>query len=78
LERFPTSVPQQFHRRSVSSIAIGFTALSPLIFVVVAYLWASFVADKDAASHEFSDPRSRQGERKLTHCEMSILGRWRK
>jgi hypothetical protein len=43
LERIPTSAPQQFHRRSVSSIALGFTTLSPLIFVVAAYLWASFV-----------------------------------
>jgi hypothetical protein len=43
LERIPPSVPQQFHGRSVSSIALGFTTLSPLIFVVAAYLWASFV-----------------------------------
>ena len=44
LERIPTSGSQQFHRRSVSSIALGFTALTPLIFIVVAYLWASFVS----------------------------------
>jgi len=43
LERIPTSEPQQFHRRSVSNIALGFTTLSPLIFVIAAYLWASFV-----------------------------------
>jgi hypothetical protein len=40
LERIPASTPAQFHRRSVSSIAIGFTLLSPLICLVTAYFWA--------------------------------------
>jgi hypothetical protein len=40
LERIPISRPQQFHRRSVSSVAVGFTMLSPLICLVTAYLWA--------------------------------------
>jgi len=40
LERIPVSTPQQFHRRSVSNIAFGFTMLSPLVCLVTAYLWA--------------------------------------
>jgi hypothetical protein len=43
LERIPISMPQQFHRRSVSNIAVGFTTLSPLIFLIAAYLLATFV-----------------------------------
>ena len=43
LERIPTPTPLQFHRRSVSTIAVGFTTLSPLIFLIAAYVWASFV-----------------------------------
>jgi hypothetical protein len=43
LERVPIATPEQFHRRSVSNIALGFTTLSPLIFVIAAYLWASCV-----------------------------------
>jgi hypothetical protein len=43
LERISISMPQQFHRHPVSNIALGFTTLSPLIFVVAIYLWASFV-----------------------------------
>ena len=40
LERIPVSTPQQFHQGSVSSIAIGFTMLSPLACLITAYLWA--------------------------------------
>jgi hypothetical protein len=43
LERISISTPQQFHRRSVSRIALGFTTLSPVIFLIAAYVWASFV-----------------------------------
>ena len=40
LERIPIATPEQFHRRSLSSVAIGFTMLSPLICLVTAYFWA--------------------------------------
>ena len=40
LERIPISTPEQFHRRSVSSFAVGFTMLSPLVCMVTEYLWA--------------------------------------
>jgi hypothetical protein len=43
LESIPISSRQQFHRRSISNIALGFTTLSPLIFLITAYVWASFV-----------------------------------
>jgi hypothetical protein len=40
LERIPISTPQQFHRRSVSSVAVGFTMLIPLVCLVIAYFWS--------------------------------------
>jgi hypothetical protein len=40
LERIPISVPQQFHRRSVSNIAVGFTMVSPVLCLIGAYLLA--------------------------------------
>jgi hypothetical protein len=40
LERVPISADKQFNRPLVSSIAVGFTMLSPLVFLVTAYLWA--------------------------------------
>jgi hypothetical protein len=40
LERIPVSTSQQFHRRSVSSIAVGFTMLSPVICLAAVYFWA--------------------------------------
>jgi hypothetical protein len=40
LERVPISADKQFNGPSVSTIAVGFTMLSPLVFLVTAYLWA--------------------------------------
>jgi hypothetical protein len=40
LERAPLSANKQFSGRSVSNIAVGFTMLSPLVFVVAVYFWA--------------------------------------
>jgi hypothetical protein len=40
LERVPISADKQFNRPSVSNIAVGFTMLSPLVFLVAVYLWA--------------------------------------
>jgi hypothetical protein len=40
LERVPISTDQQFTRPLVSSIAVGFTMLSPLVCLIAAYLWA--------------------------------------
>jgi hypothetical protein len=40
LERVPISVDKQFNGPSVSKIAVGFTMLSPLVFLVAVYLWA--------------------------------------
>jgi hypothetical protein len=43
LERAPISNDKQFIRPVVSRAAIGFTMLSPLVFLVAAYLWAVVV-----------------------------------
>jgi hypothetical protein len=43
LERVPISADKQFSGPLVSSIAVGFTMLSPLIFLVTAYLWARVI-----------------------------------
>jgi hypothetical protein len=43
LERVPISTDKQFSGSLVSSIAVGFTMLSPLVFLVTAYLWARVV-----------------------------------
>jgi hypothetical protein len=43
LERAPISADKQSNGSLVSSIAIGFTMLSPLVFLVTAYLWARMV-----------------------------------
>jgi hypothetical protein len=43
LERVPISVDKQFNGPSVSSIAVGFTMLSPLAFLIAAYLWARVI-----------------------------------
>ena len=40
LERPPVSTDKQFAGPLVSSIAVGFTMLSPLVFLVALYLWA--------------------------------------
>lgn len=38
-ERVPAPTDKQFTGPLVSSIAVGFTMLSPLIFLIAAYLW---------------------------------------
>jgi hypothetical protein len=43
LERVPISVDKQFNGPLVSSIAVGFTMLSPLVFLVTTYLWARVI-----------------------------------
>jgi hypothetical protein len=43
LERVPISADKQFNEPLVSSIAVGFTMLSPLVFVVTAYLWTRVI-----------------------------------
>jgi hypothetical protein len=40
LERVPTSAEKQSNESSGSSIAVGLTMLSPLVFLIAAYLWA--------------------------------------
>jgi len=40
LERIPNSTDKKFAGPVVSSIAVGFTMLSPLSLVIAAYLWA--------------------------------------
>jgi hypothetical protein len=40
LERVPASADKQFNGPLVSSIAVGFTMLSPLVCLIAAYLWA--------------------------------------
>ena len=40
LERAPISADKQFTGPLVSSIALGLTMLSPVIFLFTAYLWA--------------------------------------
>jgi len=40
LERVPISTDKQFTGPLVTSIAVGFTILSPLVSLMVAYLWA--------------------------------------
>jgi hypothetical protein len=43
LERVPSSTDKKFTGRVVSSIAVGFTMLSPLVCLIAAYLWARIV-----------------------------------
>ena len=43
LERVPVSADKQFDGPLVSRIAVGFTMLSPLVFLVTAYLWARVI-----------------------------------
>jgi hypothetical protein len=43
LERVPISADKQSNAPLVSSIAVGFTMLSPLAFLVTAYLWARVI-----------------------------------
>jgi hypothetical protein len=43
LERVPISADKQFNGPLVSSIAVGFTMLSPLVLLVTAYLWTRVV-----------------------------------
>jgi hypothetical protein len=43
LERVPISADKQFSGPLVSSIAVGFTMLSPLVFLVTAYLWSRVI-----------------------------------
>ena len=43
LERVPISSDEQSYRPLVSSIAVGFTMLSPLVFLVTAYLCARVI-----------------------------------
>jgi hypothetical protein len=43
LERMPIAADKQFNGPLVSSIAVGFTMLSPLVFLVTAYLWARVI-----------------------------------
>lgn len=40
LERLPVSANKQSNESSGSSIAVGLTMLSPLVFLIAAYLWA--------------------------------------
>jgi hypothetical protein len=40
LERAPSSTDRQFTGPVFSSIALGFTMLSPLVLLVTTYLWA--------------------------------------
>jgi hypothetical protein len=43
LERAPSSTDKQFTGSLVSSIALGFTMVSPLLCLIAAYLWAQMV-----------------------------------
>src|ERR1700751_3235845 len=43
LERVPVSANRQLNGPLVSSIAVGFTMLSPLVFLLTAYLWARVI-----------------------------------
>jgi hypothetical protein len=43
LERAPSSTDIQFSGALVSSIAVGFTMVSPLVCLIAAYVWARMV-----------------------------------
>jgi hypothetical protein len=43
LERVPISADKEFNGPLVSSIAVGVTMLSPLVFLITAYLWARVI-----------------------------------
>jgi hypothetical protein len=43
LERAPIPTDKQFTGPLVSSIAVGFTTVSPLVCLIAAYLWARMV-----------------------------------
>jgi len=40
LERVPSSTDKQFTGSAVSSIAVGFTMLSPVVCLIAVYTWA--------------------------------------
>jgi hypothetical protein len=43
LERAPCSTDKQFSGSLISSMAVGFTMVSPLVCLIAAYLWARMV-----------------------------------
>jgi hypothetical protein len=43
LERVPLATGKKFTAPVASKVAVGFTVLSPLVFLGAAYLWATFV-----------------------------------
>jgi len=43
LELLPVSANKQSNESSGSSVAVGVTMLSPLVFLIAAYLWARVV-----------------------------------
>jgi len=43
LERAPSATDKQFTGPVVSSIAVGFTMVSPLVCLIAVYLWARVV-----------------------------------
>jgi hypothetical protein len=43
LERAPSSTDKQFNGSLVSSMAVGFTMVSPLVCLIAAYVWARMV-----------------------------------
>jgi hypothetical protein len=43
LERVPSSTDKQFTGPVVSSMAVGFTMLSPLVCLIAVYLWARVI-----------------------------------
>jgi hypothetical protein len=43
LERAPLSTDKQFSGSLVSSMAVGFTMVSPLVCLIAAYLWSRMV-----------------------------------
>ena len=59
LERAPISADEQSNGPLVSSVAVGFTMLSPLVFLVTAYLWArGLLAKNNLVSHGSPELRS--------------------
>src|SRR6266446_6537898 len=65
LERVPISAGKQFNGPLVSSMAVGLTMLSPLVFLVTAYLWRALLAKNNLTSHGSPELRSRPCRKKF-------------
>jgi hypothetical protein len=75
LERVPIATDKKFTAPLVSSVAVGFTTPSPLIFLIAAYLWGDVCALRTPRHRTKAvRPRAQGMSTKIsTDSEMSIF-----